>query len=281
MFLLDSLHSDSESRRKDPVSQVVHEFRWWREAETDWRSSCSGDRQGCQAHKFCWGIVATLVQRKLFLKFKRFLIDSVLWIPQFRNFKIIYRRYAGLYFCICVDINDNNLCYLEAIHNFVEVLNEYFHNVCELDLVFNFYKASNCSILSHSWIYSLFLFPIGLHCCWWDVPCWGDPWDKPDKGLEATSHAQFAGVVKQNRNNSSHCFNVPICPVSRFQCICCQINVFTRARVYSHLRPKQNEIMEKRERKKMHSADLQKKYTTHAIIKLERDKLLDISGYSI
>uniref|UniRef100_A0A8B9MX30 AP complex mu/sigma subunit domain-containing protein n=1 Tax=Accipiter nisus TaxID=211598 RepID=A0A8B9MX30_9AVES len=60
---------------------------------------------------------------------------------QFRNFKIIYRRYAGLYFCICVDVTDNNLAYLEAIHNFVEVLNEYFHNVCELDLVFNFYKV--------------------------------------------------------------------------------------------------------------------------------------------
>ena len=40
---------------------------------------------------------------------------------EFRNFKIIYRRYAGLYFCICVDISDNNLFYLEAIHNFVEV----------------------------------------------------------------------------------------------------------------------------------------------------------------
>uniref|UniRef100_A0A8C4W133 AP-2 complex subunit sigma n=1 Tax=Gopherus evgoodei TaxID=1825980 RepID=A0A8C4W133_9SAUR len=62
---------------------------------------------------------------------------------EFRNFKIIYRRYAGLYFCICVDVNDNNLAYLEAIHNFVEVLNEYFHNVCELDLVFNFYKVSS------------------------------------------------------------------------------------------------------------------------------------------
>uniref|UniRef100_A0A4W6ETN9 AP complex subunit sigma n=1 Tax=Lates calcarifer TaxID=8187 RepID=A0A4W6ETN9_LATCA len=65
---------------------------------------------------------------------------SVLF-PQFRNFKIIYRRYAGLYFCICVDVTDNNLAYLEGIHNFVEVLNEYFHNVCELDLVFNFYKV--------------------------------------------------------------------------------------------------------------------------------------------
>ena len=62
---------------------------------------------------------------------------------QFRNFKIVYRRYAGLYFCICVDVSDNNLAYLEAIHNFVEVLNEYFHNVCELDLVFNFYKVIN------------------------------------------------------------------------------------------------------------------------------------------
>lgn len=40
---------------------------------------------------------------------------------EFRNFKIVYRRYAGLYFCICVDITDNNLYYLEAIHNFVEV----------------------------------------------------------------------------------------------------------------------------------------------------------------
>ncbi|KAM6033169.1 LOW QUALITY PROTEIN: AP-2 complex subunit sigma [Chlamydotis macqueenii] len=59
---------------------------------------------------------------------------------EFRNFKIIYRR-CGLYFCICVDVTDNNLAYLEAIHNFVEVLNEYFHNVCELDLVFNFYKV--------------------------------------------------------------------------------------------------------------------------------------------
>lgn len=43
-----------------------------------------------------------------------------------------------------MDVSDNNLVYLEAIHNFVEVLNEFFHNVCELDLVFNFYKV--CSI---------------------------------------------------------------------------------------------------------------------------------------
>jgi len=60
---------------------------------------------------------------------------------EFRNYKIIYRRYAGLYFCICVDANDNELAYLEAIHFFVEVLDSFFENVCELDLVFNFYKV--------------------------------------------------------------------------------------------------------------------------------------------
>ncbi|KAH9849461.1 clathrin adaptor complex small chain-domain-containing protein [Lenzites betulinus] len=60
---------------------------------------------------------------------------------EFRNHKIVYRRYAGLFFCICVDANDNELAYLEAIHLFVEVLDSFFDNVCELDLVFNFYKV--------------------------------------------------------------------------------------------------------------------------------------------
>lgn len=53
----------------------------------------------------------------------------------------MYRRYAGLFFCVCVDANDNELAYLEAIHFFVEVLDSFFGNVCELDLVFNFYKV--------------------------------------------------------------------------------------------------------------------------------------------
>lgn len=53
----------------------------------------------------------------------------------------MYRRYAGLFFCACVDANDNELAYLEALHFFVEVLDQFFGNVCELDLVFNFYKV--------------------------------------------------------------------------------------------------------------------------------------------
>lgn len=60
---------------------------------------------------------------------------------EFRNHKLVYRRYAGLFFCVCVDAGDNELAYLEAIHFFVEVLDAFFGNVCELDLVFNFYKV--------------------------------------------------------------------------------------------------------------------------------------------
>ena len=71
--------------------------------------------------------------------------------PKFTNFveysvrnstyKLIYRRYAGLFFSLCVDTNDNELAYLESIHLFVETLDMYFGNVCELDLVFNFNKV--------------------------------------------------------------------------------------------------------------------------------------------
>ena len=61
---------------------------------------------------------------------------------QYRStYKIIYRRYAGLFFSLCVDVSDNELSYVEAIHCFVEMLDRYFGNVCELDLVFNFHKA--------------------------------------------------------------------------------------------------------------------------------------------
>ncbi|XP_073111513.1 AP-2 complex subunit sigma [Elaeis guineensis] len=60
---------------------------------------------------------------------------------EFRTHKIIYRRYAGLFFSMCVDITDNELAYLECIHLFVEILDHFFSNVCELDLVFNFHKV--------------------------------------------------------------------------------------------------------------------------------------------
>mmetsp|Transcript_25829 Transcript_25829/g.40434 ORF Transcript_25829/g.40434 Transcript_25829/m.40434 type:complete len:146 (-) Transcript_25829:75-512(-) len=60
---------------------------------------------------------------------------------EWRTHKLVYRRYAGLFFTLCVDVNDNELAALESIHLFVEVLDQYFGNVCELDLVFNFHKV--------------------------------------------------------------------------------------------------------------------------------------------
>lgn len=42
---------------------------------------------------------------------------------------------------MCIDQSDNELTCLEAIHLFVEILDHYFSNVCELDLVFNFHKV--------------------------------------------------------------------------------------------------------------------------------------------
>lgn len=41
--------------------------------------------------------------------------------PQYKTYKVVYRRYAGLYFIFCVDASDNELLYLETIHLFVEV----------------------------------------------------------------------------------------------------------------------------------------------------------------
>ena len=45
---------------------------------------------------------------------------------EYNNYKIIYRRYAGLFFTIAVDVQDNELSYLETIHLFVELLDAYF-----------------------------------------------------------------------------------------------------------------------------------------------------------
>ena len=38
-------------------------------------------------------------------------------------------RYASLYFCMCIDADDNELEVLEIIHHFVEVLDRYFGSV--------------------------------------------------------------------------------------------------------------------------------------------------------
>jgi len=60
---------------------------------------------------------------------------------EWRDFKIVYRRYASLYFVFCIDKLDNELLCLEMMHFFCVVLDRYFGNVCELDIVYNFDKV--------------------------------------------------------------------------------------------------------------------------------------------
>ena len=60
---------------------------------------------------------------------------------EWKDRKIIYKRYASLFFIACVSADDNELLTLEIIHQYVEVLDKYFGNVCELDIIFNFHKV--------------------------------------------------------------------------------------------------------------------------------------------
>ena len=81
-------------------------------------------------------------------KMSRDIVSNVLQRrPKMSNFvdfmglKIVYKRYASLYFCCAVEEEDNELEVLEVIHRYVEILDKYFGSVCELDIIFNFEKA--------------------------------------------------------------------------------------------------------------------------------------------
>jgi hypothetical protein len=55
--------------------------------------------------------------------------------------KIVYRRYASLFFIAGCSSTDNELITLEVVHRYVEQMDKYYGNVCELDIIFNFQKA--------------------------------------------------------------------------------------------------------------------------------------------
>ena len=61
---------------------------------------------------------------------------------EYREYKVIYRRYASLFFIVGVDKEEENeLGILEFIHALVETLDRYFENVCELDIMYNLEKS--------------------------------------------------------------------------------------------------------------------------------------------
>lgn len=51
--------------------------------------------------------------------------------------RVVYRRYASLFFMVGVDENENELAILEFIHCLVETMDRWFGNVCELDIMFS------------------------------------------------------------------------------------------------------------------------------------------------
>ncbi|WPK26975.1 hypothetical protein PUMCH_004346 [Australozyma saopauloensis] len=62
-------------------------------------------------------------------------------ILEYKDIKIVYRRYASLFFVMGIDASDNGLLTLEIIHRYVEQMDKLFGNVCELDIIFGFSKA--------------------------------------------------------------------------------------------------------------------------------------------
>ena len=60
---------------------------------------------------------------------------------EWRNLKIVYKRYASLFFAFAISPDDNELICLSVIHRYVEILDMYFGSVCELDIIFNYEKA--------------------------------------------------------------------------------------------------------------------------------------------
>merc|ERR1712037_204845 len=62
---------------------------------------------------------------------------------EYRQYRVVYRRYASLYFIVGTDTESdmNELAILEFIQTLVETLDKYFENVCELDIMFNLEKA--------------------------------------------------------------------------------------------------------------------------------------------
>ena len=60
---------------------------------------------------------------------------------EYKDTKIVYRRYASLFFIAGASSDDNELITLEIIHRYVEQMDKYYGNVCELDIIFSFTKA--------------------------------------------------------------------------------------------------------------------------------------------
>lgn len=62
-------------------------------------------------------------------------------VIEYKDSKLVYKRYASLFFVAAIDNTDNELHTLEVIQRYVEIMDKAYGNVCELDIVFNFQLA--------------------------------------------------------------------------------------------------------------------------------------------
>lgn len=56
---------------------------------------------------------------------------------EYKDFKLVYQQYAALFIVVGINGTKNEMAIYEFTHNYVEILDEYFSQVSELDIVFN------------------------------------------------------------------------------------------------------------------------------------------------
>ena len=88
---IDKVHPVAEQTRQNKNIKVVHALRGVIEDKASVRNPSYDRHEKFQINKF---------------------FISKPTLMQFHNFKIIYKRYAGLYFALCIDLNDNELLHL-------------------------------------------------------------------------------------------------------------------------------------------------------------------------
>jgi len=82
--------------------------------------------------------------------------------------RVVYRRYASLFFMVGVDENENELAILEFIHCLVEIMDRWFGNVCELDIMFSLDAVREylfVFLVAVVDVYSLRNFRLSKRCC--------------------------------------------------------------------------------------------------------------------
>ena len=58
---------------------------------------------------------------------------------EWKDIKLVYTRYASLYFLFAADQSNNEIFVLDTIHFFVEAMDQFFGDACEIDVIYNFY----------------------------------------------------------------------------------------------------------------------------------------------